>query len=188
MIPTVVTSRAARHGVCRRTFVSTMALALVAAGLTAPVAHAASPSAGSSPGHLTRMGSTLFFRADDGSSGVELWKSNGTSTGTKRVKNIRPGGSSDPEHLTVVGDTLYFAANDGTTGRELWKTDGTGSGTKRVKNVRSGSADSNPTEFVALGNTLYFTADDGIHGYELWKSNGTSSGTKQVKDINKQAP
>jgi ELWxxDGT repeat protein len=34
------------------------------------------------------MGSTLFFRADDGSSGVELWKSNGTTSGTKQVKDI----------------------------------------------------------------------------------------------------
>ncbi|GBF00439.1 hyalin, partial [Microcystis aeruginosa NIES-298] len=53
------------------------------------------------------MGNTLFFTANDGVNGYELWKSDGTAAGTVLVKDINPGGSwSFPENLTAVGSTL----------------------------------------------------------------------------------
>src|SRR5262245_18159900 len=48
----------------------------------------------SSPANLTAVGNQLFFSADDGVSGRELWKSDGTAAGTVLVKDIRPGSSS----------------------------------------------------------------------------------------------
>src|SRR5262245_11596556 len=81
---------------------------------------------GSDPAKFTEVGSVVFFAADDGTSGVELWKSDGTDAGTIRVKDIRAGSTpSDPGGLTNVGGTLFFTANDGTGGTELWKSDGT---------------------------------------------------------------
>src|SRR5262249_16430393 len=80
----------------------------------------------SSPQQLTNVNGLLFFVADDGVHGQELWESDGTLTGTKIVKDIFPGGgSSFPDHLTAVGNTLFFTADDGVHGRELWKSDGT---------------------------------------------------------------
>jgi ELWxxDGT repeat protein len=59
-----------------------------------------------------------------------------TSSGTKRVKDIRPGSlGSGPNVMVRVGSTLYFPADDGTHGSELWKSNGTTGGTKRVKDV-----------------------------------------------------
>src|SRR5262249_53540670 len=43
---------------------------------------------------LTNVNGTLFFRANDGTNGYELWKSDGTTAGTVLVKDIRPGGDS----------------------------------------------------------------------------------------------
>jgi len=73
------------------------------------------------PFELTNASDTLYFRADDGSTGAELWKSDGTAAGTTLVADINLGASSDPVQLTVVGQSLYFGADDGTNGRELWK-------------------------------------------------------------------
>ena len=134
---------------------------------------------------LTAFGNTLYFTSNTGTNGTELWKSDGTSSGTVMVKDINSGsGSSSPYSLTAVGNTLYFQANNGTSGHELWKSDGTDSGTVMVKDINSGSGDSSPYSFTAVGNTLYFPAYDGINGRELWKSDGTDSGTVRVKDIN----
>jgi ELWxxDGT repeat protein len=152
------------------------------------------------------VGKTLYFRASDGKHGVELWKSDGTKSGTKLVKDINPAapapintackrrkscvGSSWVDDITVVGKTaagrrIYFTAIDGKHGLELWKSDGTAKGTKLVKDINPTSAReaSDIGNLVALRKRLYFSANDGKHGLELWKSDGTRSGTKLVKDI-----
>jgi ELWxxDGT repeat protein len=101
---------------------------------------------GSFPSHLTDVRGTLYFSADDGVHGKELWKSDGTAAGTVLVADIRPGpGSPYPERLTDVGDTLYFEADDGTHGDELWKSDGSPEGTVLVKDIRHGSQSSEPS-------------------------------------------
>ena len=131
------------------------------------------------------MGGTLFFTAQDGVHGQELWKSSGIGSGTVLVKDINPGHGSAASSLTSVGGTLFFTADDGVHGQELWKSNGTGSGTVLVKDIRSCSGQyQGPSSLTAVGSTLFFAANDGVHGQELWKSNGTASGTVLVKDIN----
>ena len=66
------------------------------------------------------MGGTLFFTAQDGVHGQELWKSGGSSAGTVLVKDINPGHGSAASSLTAVGGTLFFTADDGVHGQELW--------------------------------------------------------------------
>ncbi len=122
-----------------------------------------------------------FFNAIEGSTGNELWKSDGTAAGTVLVKDIASGvGNSFPSSLTNVNGTLFFSANDGTTGRELWKSDSTTIGTIRVKDILTGPLGSNPRNLVNVNGTLFF----GANGDEIWKSDGTAAGTVRVKDIN----
>src|SRR5439155_8769669 len=91
---------------------------------------------GSIPASLTNVNGTLFFDADDGTSGPELWKSDGTADGTVLVKDIRGGAvGSSQYYLTNVDGTLFFQANDGAHGGELWKSDGTAGGTIQLPDI-----------------------------------------------------
>lgn len=141
----------------------------------------ASPFNSSSPGGFTAVGSTVYFFADDGTHGVELWKTNGTPGGTSMVADLATGlASSQPLYLTGFNGFLYFTADDGVHGRELWRTDGTT--TVMVKDLIAGATGSNPTELTVSGGRLYFAADDGVRGTELWATDGTQ--TYRVADLN----
>lgn len=127
---------------------------------------------------------TIYFAASDGINGTELWKTDGTTTGTLLVKDIFPGSSSsNPGFLTAVANTLYFYATDGSSGTELWKSDGTQAGTVLVKDINLGNGNSKPLYLMAAGNVLYFSANDSINGVELWKSDGSLAGTTLVADL-----
>lgn len=140
---------------------------------------------GSRPRELVVAGGQLFFTAEDGRTGRELWKSSGGhGGGTVRVKDLRPGAAtSNPRRLTEVGDKLFFTADDGLSGRELWVSDGTAEGTVMVKDIYPGSIGSAPDHLVAFEGLVYFAANDGVNGTELWRSDGTRDGTFMVEDL-----
>jgi ELWxxDGT repeat protein len=134
--------------------------------------------------NLTVVGSALYFSANDGNLGNELWKTNGTAAGTVLVKDIRPSyAGSEPQALVNVNGILYLTANNGTHGKEVWKSNGTAAGTVMVKDIMKGSGSSQPAHLTNVNGVVYFAANNGTNGYELWKTNGTDLGTVMVKDI-----
>jgi ELWxxDGT repeat protein len=138
----------------------------------------------SDPGNLVAIGSTIYFTANDGIHGYELWKSNGTAAGTMMLKDINSGGGgSYAGSLTNVNGTLYFGADDGVHGSELWKSDGTAAGTTLVADINPGAGSSDIGSPTDVNGTLFFSANDGAHGPVLFKSDGTAGGTTMVKAI-----
>ena len=121
------------------------------------------------------VGDTLYFDADDGSSGKELWAHDTSNASTWKVADISSGGtysSSYPGQFleSLVGDTLYFSADDGSSGHELWAHDTSNASTWQVADIYSGgtSGSNGAIMGILVGDTLYFSARDGSSGYELW--------------------
>ncbi|HSL84729.1 MAG TPA: hypothetical protein VLF66_18285, partial [Thermoanaerobaculia bacterium] len=107
-------------------------------------------------GELTPAGDRLFFGSQG--RGQELWVTDGTPPGTRRVADLRPtwfdrcasfpcteGEPYYPRELTVAGARVYFLAQPGDA-PELWSSDGTGGGTVRVPSPVVA-----PTPLVAAG-------------------------------------
>ncbi|HXU46263.1 MAG TPA: hypothetical protein VN783_12110, partial [Thermoanaerobaculia bacterium] len=136
---------------------------------------------GSDPSDLVRAGNNVFFVADDGTTGRELWISNGNRRGTRRVADLVPGrGGSTPRNLVAVGDSIYFfAAHVPSEG--LYRSDGTPGGTVLVSDL---AGVSQVRDLTATKNgRLYFAAFTEATGTELWTSQGTAETTRLVADL-----
>ena len=119
--------------------------------------------------YVGACGGLLYFVADDGLHGRELWRSDGTPEGTVMVRDIRSGSiGSAPVNLRTVGGRVFFQANDGVSGEELWSTDGTSAGTRMVADIVPGSGGSSPGKVVLAGQRLFFSAVTEETGCEPW--------------------
>lgn len=145
------------------------------------------------PMHIVKDGVFYFYGAE-ANTGFELWRTDGTASGTYLVKDINPGvGSSliitqETQYFAEYNGYIYFGAAEPVNGAELWRTDGTEAGTMMVSNIdtsvpQHANMGSNPAYFCVYNNSLYFSAYRPVDGRELWKTNGTDAGTVLVKDL-----
>lgn len=125
---------------------------------------------------LGNINGVLYFSSDLG-----FFKSDGTTAGTKLIKNIYPYHFT-PYYFANVNGTLFLSAADSAHGPELWKSDDTRAGTVLVKDIYPGFIGSFPTNLTNVNGTLYFIATD-ADSTGLWKSDGTKSGTVLLKHI-----
>jgi ELWxxDGT repeat protein len=115
----------------------------------------------------------LYFKADDGVHGEELWVSDGTTDGTYMLKDISlVNATVSPNSFTPYNHLIFFQADDGINGRELWTTDGTESGTTLFLDINAGSGHGSPNNFFVFNGKLYFSANNGANGFELWLATG----------------
>lgn len=130
----------------------------------------------------------MYFQANDGKNGNELWITDGTPTGTVMLRDINTSSTGASSYPYIASSReyngkFYFSANDGVHGVELWVTDGTKAGTRMFMDINKGYGNSDPSWFVEYNGKLVFSANDGIHGHEVWLSDGTVQGTFMLKDI-----
>lgn len=126
---------------------------------------------GSDFNEMVGLGSLMLFTANDGSTGPELWRSDGTPAGTELVADLNPGPEgSDPRDLTVSGGLIYFQAWGGGGRSDLWRSDGTAAGTFRISVPTDVLV---PTHLTDVEGTLFFLGYDiALASYTLWKTDG----------------
>lgn len=142
-------------------------------------------SGSSYPSNFTVFNGELYFTADDGVHGRELFKTDGTTI--TLVKDINVGSGSSSNHsdnmmamLEENGFLYFFAEDTSGTGYDLWKTDGTEAGTIKVSELNTNEVTGLNLNFKKLGNSLYFVYTDSntshkeIYKYEPLSSNQTS--------------
>lgn len=135
----------------------------------------------SNPKNITKGITKIYFLADDGIHGDELWVYDGLTNNTFLVKDVISGSNGiDSSYFLVSDDILYFTANNGT---QLWRSDGTEIGTYLIKQVNNNNWSANIGQLIKFNNQIFFGANDGVNGLELWTSDGTPSGTNLLKDI-----
>ena len=157
----------------------------------------------SDPRNLVSANENLFFTANDGKVGRELWTidalpepadtecnpntpgdCNTTKTNSSIVKNISKGSqSSNPGELHNHRGTLFFSANNGRNGYEPWSSQGKSNTTQLFKDINNGKSSSFPSSFTTHKTSLFFSADDGRKGAELWSSKGKENNTRIAADI-----
>jgi ELWxxDGT repeat protein len=109
------------------------------------------------------VGSTLYFAANNGTDGSQLWESNGTSNGTVMVTMINGTVGCYLSSLTNVSGTLHFSAYTAAYGYQVWQSNGTSNGTVMDTTLSVGKT-SAPKSLAAMGTTLLFTEP----GASLW--------------------
>ena len=140
------------------------------------------------------IGDTIYFAANDGNDGHELWAHNTSNTTTWQVADIRNGahgsrlGSSSS---ILIGDTIYFNADDFTRGNELWAHNASNHTTWLVSDINpyniAQAKHSYPgvyMPFMLTGEAFYYSADGKYGtGVELYAHNVSNHSTWLVADI-----
>ncbi|MCA9171076.1 MAG: hypothetical protein KDB23_25560, partial [Planctomycetales bacterium] len=136
---------------------------------------------GSQPHLYTQLGDAVYFIAETGATGSELWRTDGTHDGTQLVRTIAPADAGRSDELISFGDTLYFNGYDADAGWELWTSDGTAGGTQRFIDIAPGSYGSSPHALTEVNGHIYFgTRNNDQSQTELWQTDGTIAGTTQI--------
>jgi ELWxxDGT repeat protein len=126
----------------------------------------------------------LYFVAGDY---LEVWVSDGTAAGTRRLADVTGFMVPDAFKLTVLGSTVVFLSKAELSpvtgeGMQLWSTDGTASGTVKVRQVGhafSGIDFRGP--MLVAGGKAY------LELYEPWVSDGSANGTRRIAPLRARA-
>jgi ELWxxDGT repeat protein len=102
----------------------------------------------------------LYFPATTVIGDTELWSTDGTAEGTRRVADVNPGsvGSNPHDFLALPDGRIVFSAFHRLHGDELFVTDGTAEGTVLLADIAPEYESSKPSDPLLHGNRLFLEA------------------------------
>jgi ELWxxDGT repeat protein len=136
----------------------------------------------------------LFFGSNNNNTteGLEPWISDGSTTGTRMMKNISDSyRHSNPKWFKhALGKVLFVADVFGATSTrtKLFISEGTDAGTVALCDLSynypaSVSVSNSIFHGKEMNGKYYFSAETDAEEAELWVTDGTPAGTKMLKDI-----
>jgi ELWxxDGT repeat protein len=141
---------------------------------------------------LLVSGEFIYFLKKIGNS-LEVWKSDGTATGTTLVKELVAIWNSPANLTSALGLVFFSAQPEGTNDTRVWRTDGTDEGTFPITAQLDGngsgpSGTAHPTQFIEYNGALYLVARSSqLFPYPktvgILKTDGTVAGTQPVLGI-----
>lgn len=132
------------------------------------------------------LGPLLYFTANDGSTGIELWVTDSLSV--TRVADINTGaGDSTPSQFVFFKNLLFFVARDAVVGEEVRAVapQSTFYLTGAISDVAKGVADSDIHSLTLFKRNLFFGASEPVNGSEVYKTRGTKASTALFADVSK---
>jgi ELWxxDGT repeat protein len=122
-------------------------------------------------GRMAVYAGALYFQANNGQAGSELWRLQGGSP--TMVSDLVAGtDGSTPHSFVVFQNKLYFAATTPGTGEELFRFDGTAIAV--AADITPGTEGGEITALVQYKSALYFTRSTAA-GQKVWRFDGTNA-------------
>lgn len=113
----------------------------------------------------------LWFGADDGTNGNEIWRTDGTTAGTVLAIDVEPNQGSNARSLQAFGSGFVFAGV-----QFVYATNGVA-----VTPIGPPLLASHPG-LTVLPNVVVYPATDDF-GTELWATDGTFAGAQRLTDL-----
>jgi ELWxxDGT repeat protein len=131
---------------------------------------------------LTTVGNDFFMTIKTDDNTLQIWKSDGTSSGTVLVKdNISIW--NVPSFQGSVNNLFIFTIQvPSTNNSRVWRSDGTNVGTYALTGEIDGNGATGSTsdlsQYIKYNDKLYF-----ITRYFLYETDGTTSGTNNISNV-----
>ena len=151
---------------------------------TAAGTHEVIGSPNASFGYAVLNGALLFSGGTaDGTPGVGLWRSDGTSAGTTEIASF-----VEPAYLTIYNGKALFNGYNSLTGHaDLWVTDGTTNGTTELDVAGADTSlfgsGLNPDFFTPYNGKALFNCTNASGDAGLWVTDGSVNGTHELTGI-----
>ncbi len=131
----------------------------------------------SEPENLFVLGDRLYFSADDGIHGTELWFLRDLDATPELVKDITPGPDGTAlSKFSNAGERLVFRVENGGVG-EVWSSDGTAENTQKLVLPVSGRSANYYAPCFDIGERRILVFNGMLEDGDFWITDGTSEGT-----------
>lgn len=129
---------------------------------------------GSDPHNFYTFNNMLYFAANDGLNGMEVWTTDGTPANTQMLKNIVEGTASGvtTKDLFELNDGIFFSAHSSGLIDDVWKTTGHGADAEQYFFTNSGNI------LGTAGDTIFMITSPMF----IYKGNGVEE-PKLVADL-----